>query len=47
VLDVDVESVDLARERRLCKESVLGRSESSKRWWVGAGRSSDRLSGSA
>jgi hypothetical protein len=46
-LGADAESVDLTRDRRLCRESESGRSEPSKSWRTGAGRSSDRLGGSA
>jgi hypothetical protein len=46
-LGVDTESVDLARNRRLCKESASGRSGPSKRWWDRVVHSSDRLDGSA
>jgi hypothetical protein len=46
-LDVDAESIDLAHDRSLCRESESGRSEPSKSWQTGAGHSSDRLGGSA
>jgi hypothetical protein len=46
-LSVDAESVDLARDRRLCRESESGQSEPSKSWRTGAGLSSDCLGGSA
>jgi hypothetical protein len=46
-LGVDAESVDLARDWCLYRESESGRLEPSKSWRVGAGRSSDRLGGSA
>jgi hypothetical protein len=46
-LSVDTESVDFARDRCLCKESDSGRSEPSYSWQTGAGRSADRLGGSA
>jgi hypothetical protein len=42
-LGVDAELVDLARDGCLCKESVLGLLELSKRWRDGGARSSDRL----
>jgi hypothetical protein len=44
-LGVDTESVDFPRDRRLYRESELGRSEPSKSWQTGVGRSSDRLEG--
>jgi hypothetical protein len=44
---VDAGSIDLARDRRLCKESELGRSEPLKSWRTGARRFFDSLSGSA
>jgi hypothetical protein len=47
VLDVDAESVDFPHDRHRCRESESGRSEPLKSWWTGAGRSSDRLGGSA
>jgi hypothetical protein len=45
VLDVDAESVDFPHDRHRCRESESGRSEPSKSWRTGAGRSSDRLGG--
>jgi hypothetical protein len=46
-LGIDTEAIDLAHDWRLCKESVSGRSEPSKRWQDEDGSSSDCLSGSA
>jgi hypothetical protein len=46
-LGADAESVDLAHDRRLCRESESGWSEPLKSWRTRAGRSSDRLGGSA
>jgi hypothetical protein len=45
-LGIDAKSVDLARDRRLCRESESGPSEPSKSWRTVVGRSSDRLEGS-
>jgi hypothetical protein len=47
MLSVDAESIDLAHDRRLFRESESGRSEPSKSWRMGADRSSDRLGGLA
>jgi hypothetical protein len=45
-LGADAESVDLAHDQRLCRESESGWSEPLKSWQTGASRSSDHLGGS-